>query len=418
MFLNELQEIYTSSAVSWLWKMTCPAKVQGHEVSLKSSVKVKNFRCRFVVLLQLWIVQILKASRWFLCCTDDKHAYHAPRFFGNDSSAFRHAKIIQEYTSKFAWAKNIRPFHLILFVVVLFMDFSTFCSLHVICFLLMRFIFEDWLAKGHAGAAAWPLHITPTASFIKNDQICTKSVEVLCIETIMWLFHFEHWALLRPSEANIIMTQPRRISAIGVADRIANEMNTGHGSLNIFEQSFKKIHANPSLHPTSLSSQTSHTDFSMRLSSFRTWWFSGLLHSLGVQTVFSYQDLGLHHRPVLSVGWPDLINHPKTSKNPVTGWQMCSELIRNCPRLEITGVKISETRYDSNINKLGIWISFMCICRLHEFFWIWQSDILQLKRCASPTVGKWSSITQCDAYHCRRMLCPQAIFWCERCKWN
>lgn len=111
-------------------------------------------------------------------------------------------------------------------------------------------------------------------------------------------------------------------------------------------------------------------------------------------------------------------NHPKTSKNPVTGWQMCSELIRNCPRLEITGVKISETRYDSNINKLGIWISFMCICRLHEFFWIWQSDILQLKRCASPTVGKWSSTTQCDAYHCRRMLCPQAIFWCERCKWN
>ena len=33
-------------------------KVQGHEVSLKSSVKVKNFRCRFVVLLQLWSVHI------------------------------------------------------------------------------------------------------------------------------------------------------------------------------------------------------------------------------------------------------------------------------------------------------------------------------------------------------------------------
>eukprot|EP00434_Breviolum_minutum_P037540 symbB.v1.2.033290.t1/scaffold4112.1/size45921/2 len=46
-----------------------------------------------------------------------------------------------------------------------------------------QFIFEDWLAKGHAGAA------------------------------------------------NIIMTQPRRISAIGVADRIANEMNTGLGDL-------------------------------------------------------------------------------------------------------------------------------------------------------------------------------------------
>lgn len=46
-----------------------------------------------------------------------------------------------------------------------------------------QFIFEDWLVKGHAGAA------------------------------------------------NIIMTQPRRISAIGVADRIANEMNTGLGDL-------------------------------------------------------------------------------------------------------------------------------------------------------------------------------------------
>eukprot|EP00439_Symbiodinium_sp_Y106_P021103 s6220_g2.t1 len=45
------------------------------------------------------------------------------------------------------------------------------------------YIFEDWLKKGQAGAAS------------------------------------------------IIMTQPRRISAIGVADRIANEMNTGLGDL-------------------------------------------------------------------------------------------------------------------------------------------------------------------------------------------
>ena len=140
---------------------------------------------------------------------------------------------------------------LIFFVVVLFMDFSTVCSLHVFFCVFVRFIFEDWLAKGHAGAAAWLLHIIPTAFFRfvvlsqlykdfikikKKTKICTKSVEVVCIESIMLLFHFEHWALLRPSEANIIMTQPRRISAIGVADRIANEMNTGRGSLNIFEQ--------------------------------------------------------------------------------------------------------------------------------------------------------------------------------------
>ena len=72
-----------------------------------------------------------------------------------------------------------------------FHGFSHILFTSRVFFLLMRFIFEDWLAKGHAGAAAWPLHITPTASFIKNDQICTKSVEVLCIENIMWLFHSE-----------------------------------------------------------------------------------------------------------------------------------------------------------------------------------------------------------------------------------
>ncbi|CAJ1440296.1 unnamed protein product [Effrenium voratum] len=60
---------------------------------------------------------------------------------------------------------------------------------------------------------------------IEGDTGCGKSTQVP-------QFIFEDWlAKGQGGAASIIMTQPRRISAIGVADRIANEMNTGLGDL-------------------------------------------------------------------------------------------------------------------------------------------------------------------------------------------
>ncbi|CAE7770306.1 unnamed protein product [Symbiodinium sp. CCMP2592] len=60
---------------------------------------------------------------------------------------------------------------------------------------------------------------------IEGDTGCGKSTQVP-------QYIFEDWLKKgQAGAASIIMTQPRRISAIGVADRIANEMNTGLGDL-------------------------------------------------------------------------------------------------------------------------------------------------------------------------------------------
>lgn len=63
--------------------------------------------------------------------------------------------------------------------------------------------------------------------------------------------------------------------------------------------------------------------------------------------------------------------HPKTL---VTGWQICSELIRNCPRLEITGVKISFTKRP-DMTQTSTNIKHQSICCLHELFSIWHTAV-------------------------------------------
>ncbi|CAE8709179.1 unnamed protein product [Polarella glacialis] len=60
---------------------------------------------------------------------------------------------------------------------------------------------------------------------IEGDTGCGKSTQVPQFIMEDWVAKGEGGAV------NLIMTQPRRISAIGVAERIANEMNTGIGDL-------------------------------------------------------------------------------------------------------------------------------------------------------------------------------------------
>lgn len=252
---------------------------------------------------------------------------------------------------------------LILFVVVLFMDFSTFCSLHVIFFLLMRFIFEDWLAKGHAGAAAWPLHITPTDSY-------TKSVEVVCIVSFRTLgiaetFRGKH-------HHDTAATDQCYWRCRSYCKR--NEHRT-----RLFEHLWRKFQKNP-CHKffiqhlfllkhvililewdSALSGLGDLVGYSIRLESKRSFRTKILVCTTG-------QFCQLDGR-IWSFWKGQTIQKPCPKADVFRIKQKLS------PSTEIAGVKISFTKRpdmtqtSTNINK------HQRICCLHELFWIWHTAV-------------------------------------------
>lgn len=356
-----------------------------------------------------------EASRWFFCCTDDKHAYQAPRFsetipVRSDMPRISKNTLRNSHERKtsglFTCNYFDSPCRFFSWIFPHFVHFTCFFSSYEVHFWGLACQGPCWCS-----CLAAPHH---TNSFIHKKW---SNLHKKRRSAVRWLFHFEHWALLWDLPRQTSSWHSRDGSVLlALQIVLQTKWTQDAGSVNIFELWFQKnpCHKFFIQHlfllkhvililewDSALSGLGDLVGYSIRLESKRSFRTKILVCTTGQFCQLDGRIWSFWKGQTIQKPCPKAdVFRIKQKLSPSTG------LLESKSLSQRDQIWLKHQQTSTNIS---VFVACMnCF----------ESDILQLKRCASPTVGKWSSITQCDAYHCRRMLCPQAIFWCERCKWN